>query len=96
MESVNDPKESPDDEVEAIDDDEVEENEDQEQTVVLSEDEFEDGEDISMEINVEKLVAEFEKSNSDDVHRRAEIRRRLEELVDPDELEDTYAIEFDD
>ena len=94
MESVNDPKESLDDEVEDIEEDEVEENDDR--TVILSEDEFEDGEDISMEVNVEKLVAEFEKSNSDDVHRRAEIRRRLEELVDPDVLEDTYAMEFDD
>ena len=94
MQSANDPNEQVDERVEAVDDDEVEENEDQ--TVVLSEDEFADGADISMEVNVEKLVAEFEKSESGDTHRKAEIRRRLEELVDADTLEDTYAFEFDD
>ena len=94
MQSVNDPNESPDQQVEDVDQDEVEASEDQ--TVVMSEDEFADGADISIEVNVEKLVAEFEKTESNETHRKAEIRRRLEELVDADTLEDTYAIEFDD
>lgn len=94
MQSVNDPNESTGPEIEGVEEEGVEAREDQ--TVVLSEDEFENGEDISMEVNVEKLVAEFEKSNADDAHRKAEVRRRLEELVDPDTLEDTYAIDFDD
>ena len=71
------------------------ENVDPEQTVVMSEDSFSDP-DISMEVNVEKLVAEFEKSNEDDVHRKAEIRRRLEELAEEGSFEDTYAIDLSD
>ncbi len=94
MQSANDPNESPDPKVEDVDEEEVEAI--GEQTVVMSEDEFTDDADISMEVNVEKLVAEFEKAESDETHRKAQIRRRLEELVDPDTLEDTYAIEFDD
>lgn len=66
------------------------------QTIVMSEeDDFSDP-DISMEVNVEKLVAQFEKSEATDIHRRAEIRRRLEELTEDGQLEDTYAIDFDD
>ena len=72
-----------------------EENVDPEQTVVMSEDTFSDP-DISMEVNVEKLVAEFEKSNEDDVHRKAEIRRRLEELAEEGSFEDTYAIDLNE
>ena len=100
MHSVRDTNVSPDrqsDAIDDLDDDDVEDVEDiDEETIVMSDDDFEDDADISMEVNVEKLVAEFEKADSDDVHRRAEIRRRLEELTDAGELEDTYAIEFDD
>ncbi len=67
-----------------------------EQTIVMSEDDDFTDPDISMEVNVEKLVAQFEKSEATDIHRRAEIRRRLEELTEDGELEDTYAIDFDD
>ena len=38
--------------------------------------------DISVEINVEELVAKLEATDSDDVARKREIRRRLEELED--------------
>jgi predicted lipid carrier protein YhbT len=62
------------------------------QTVVMSEDTFTDP-DISMEVNVEKLVAELEGAESDDAHRKAEIRRRLEELAEDGSFEDTYAID---
>lgn len=65
---------------------------DPEQTVVMSEDTFADP-DISMEVNVEKLVAELEGADSDDAHRKAEIRRRLEELAEDGSFEDTYAID---
>lgn len=83
------------DEVENIDDEDDEDI--GEQTIVLSEvdDDYDDA-DISMEVNIEKLVAEFEKAEATDIHRRAEIRRRLEELVEDGDFEDTYAIEFDD
>ena len=66
---------------------------DPDQTVVLAEDTFSDP-DISMEVNVEKLVAELEGTESDDTHRKAEIRRRLEELADDGSFEDTYAIDL--
>ena len=68
---------------------------DPEQTVVMSEDTFSDP-DISMEVNVEKLVAELEKSDEEDAHRKAEIRRRLEELAEENSFEDTYAIDLKD
>lgn len=97
MHSVRDTNVLPDRQSDAVDDLDEEEVEDVgEQTIVMTDDDFEDDADISMEVNVEKLVAEFEKAESDDLHRRAEIRRRLEELTDAGELEDTYAIEFDD
>lgn len=97
MHSVRDTNVLPDRQSDAVDDLDEEEVEDVgEQTIVMTDDEFEDDADISMEVNVEKLVAEFEKAESDDLHRRAEIRRRLEELTDAGEFEDTYAIEFDD
>ena len=78
----------------------IEDDEDEEdigeQTIVMSDVEDLADPDISMEVNVEKLVAHFEKADKDDVHRRAEIRRRLEELTEDGSLEDTYAIDFDD
>ena len=82
---------------EVDDDEEIEEEQDDEQTIVMSDDDddYSDA-DISMEVNVEKLVAQFEKAEATDVHRRAEIRRRLEELAEDGSLEDTYAIDFDD
>lgn len=73
------------------DDDEL--DVDPDQTVVLAEDTFSDP-DISMEVNVEKLVAELEGADDDDAHRKAEIRRRLEELADDGSFEDTYAIDL--
>ena len=64
-------------------------------TVVMSEDSFDDG-DISMEVNVEGLVKEFENKQVDDVERKKEVRRKLEELAEENSFEDTYAAEFDD
>ena len=78
---------------EAAQADEVED--DPGQTVVMSDDSFSDP-DISMEVNVEKLVAELEKSDAEDAHRKAEIRRRLEELAEDSSFEDTYAIDLKD
>lgn len=68
---------------------------DPEQTVVMSEDTFSDP-DISMEVNVEKLVAELEGAEGDETRRKAEIRRRLEELTDNGDLDDTYAVDLKD
>ncbi len=66
-----------------------------EETVVMSEDSFDDS-DISMEVNVEGIVKEFENKQVDDVERKKEVRRKLEELAEEQSFEDTYAVEFDD
>lgn len=81
-EPLND--EEPEDELDTIDPDE---------TVVMSEDSFSDP-DISMEVNVEKLVAQLEKEKEGSSSRKAEIRRRLEELAEDGDFEDTYAIDY--
>jgi predicted FMN-binding regulatory protein PaiB len=56
--------------------------------------------DVSVEINVEELIAEFEKSQDSEAARKKEIRRRLEEIREQREamreLEDTFAGELDD
>jgi hypothetical protein len=56
--------------------------------------------DVSVEINVEELIAEFERSQDDEAARKKEIRRRLEEIREQreamKELEDTFAGDFGD
>ncbi len=83
-----------------LDDDELDEEAEvsEDTTVILDETgEFTDNVgDVSVEINVEELVAELEGLQDKDAHRKKEIRRRLEELAEDKELDDTYAIEFDD
>jgi hypothetical protein len=64
-------------------------------SVVMSEDSFDDG-DVSMELNVEGLVKEFENKQVSDAERKKEVRRKLEELAEENSFEDTYAAEFDD
>ncbi len=56
--------------------------------------------DISVEINVEELVAKLEATDSDDVARKREIRRRLEELEEMRrssvDLDSTFNFNLDD
>ncbi len=54
--------------------------------------------DLSVELNVEELVAMLEESDSEDVQQKAEIRRRLEELRERKdaELESTFNFNLDD
>ena len=52
--------------------------------------------DVSVEINVEELVAELEGCDDEDAARKKEIRRRLEEVVEEQAFEDTYAVDFDE
>ncbi|HSN52011.1 MAG TPA: hypothetical protein VLS87_05735 [Woeseiaceae bacterium] len=56
--------------------------------------------DISVEINVEELVAKLEASDRDDVARKREIRRRLEELEEmrraSKDLDSTFNFDLDD
>lgn len=52
--------------------------------------------DVSVEINVEELIAHIENDKDQDAARKKEIRRRLEEIAESKSLEDTYAVEFGD
>jgi len=68
-------------------------------TVVIADDDDDDivG-DSTIEMDIERLVAKLDASNSEDVHRRAEIRRRLEELRElrEQELDSTFNFNLDD
>lgn len=95
---IGDPKRM-NSEMEFDDDDfDEEEAESEDTTVVLDETgAFTDNVgDVSVEINVEELIAELEGLEDKDAHRKKEIRRRLEELAEERDLDDTYAIDFDD
>ena len=81
-------------------DDDVEE-EASEDTLVSEDNEDDDNiGDISVEINVEELVAKIEASGSDDASRKREIRRRLEDLQERrsnnEDLDSTYDFDLDD
>ncbi len=52
--------------------------------------------DVSVEINVEELIADIEATDDKDAARKKEIRRRLEEVVEEQAFEDTYAVDLDD
>jgi hypothetical protein len=74
-----------DDDAELSDDDEVD----------ISDDDSDDGMgDISMEMNVEELMAQLENTKTDDLARRKEIRRRLEEIQELRSLDDTYSFDL--
>ena len=87
-----------DDDDVALEDDEEEAAED---TIVFSTAKDSDNVgDVSVEINVEELIAEFELSENNEAARRKEIRRRLEEIRERKEamreLEDTFSGELSD
>ena len=66
------------------------------ETVVLTETAFTDNVgDVSVEINVEELVAKVEAEHDDDAARKKAIRQRLEEIAEDQSFEETYAVEFD-
>lgn len=67
------------------------------ETTVLSEPPVTDNVgDVSVEINVEELIANIENENDEDAARKKEIRRRLEEVAEEQSMEDTYAIDLND
>jgi len=72
-----------------------------EETVVLTETGVTDNVgDVSVEINVEELVAEIEASQGDDAHMKMEIRKRLEEIQEQKaaakELDNTFDIDLNE
>ena len=70
--------------------------------VLLSDDDDMDDNvgDMSVEINVEELVAKVEGRGEDDIGRKREVKRRLEELREQreaeQELDSTYNFNLDD
>lgn len=75
-----------------VDDNEFDETE---ESVVLSDPQITDNVgDVSVEINVEELIANIESSNDEDAARKKEIRQRLEDLAEEKSFEDTYAIDL--
>ncbi len=80
------------------DDDELDDDEDLDDDDDLDDLDTDNVGDLSVELNVEELMAKLAASDSDDVHRRAEIRRRLEELRElrEQELDSTFNFKFDD
>lgn len=76
--------------------DEVDDVDEPEDTVVLED--IDNIGDLSVEINVEELVAKLESAADEDVGRKRAIRKRLEELreqKDP-ELDSTYNFNLDE
>ncbi|MGB5346085.1 MAG: hypothetical protein WBN23_07970 [Woeseia sp.] len=90
------PTKPPEKEVEKdnIDDDEVEDFSGDETIVMDSDDDDDDALDVSMEVNVEKLMAEMDKTEKNDIERKKEIRRRLEEIQERRSLDDTYSFDM--
>ena len=69
------------------------------ETVVMSDDEGDTSVgDSTVEMDIERLVAKLETIDSEDVHRRAEMRHKLEELRElrEQELDSTFNISLDD
>ncbi len=80
----------------AVDNAEAPEDLDPVETVVMAKTDFTDNVgDVSVEINVEELVAKVESEHDDDAARKKEIRRKLEDVAENQSFEDTYAVEFD-
>ena len=72
-----------------------------EETVVLTETGVTDNVgDVSVEINVEELVAEIEASQGDDAHMKMELRKRLEKIQEQKaaakELDNTFDIDLEE
>ena len=81
--------------------DDIDEEDDDSDGLLLSDDIDTDNiGDLSVEINVEELVKKLEATSSEDVDRRRQIRRRLEELRELREVEkdldSTYNFSLDD
>lgn len=85
------------DEVEDIVEDEVSEEEISEEDVLTEVDDDNVG-DLSVELNVEELVAKIEQDDAEEVHRKAELRRKLEMMQEQHdaEMDSTYNFNLDD
>ena len=89
------PASETDEDVEDIEEEDLEESE----TIADLADDDNVG-DISVEINVEELVAKLEATDDDDLSRQREIHKRLEELEEQrrtnEDLDSTYNFDLDE
>ena len=80
--------------------DKVESRADSADVVVADDDGNDNVGDMSVEINVEELVAKIESNDASEAARKREVRRRLEELEEKQrtakELDSTYNFNLDD
>ena len=71
-----------------------------EDTIVLDTDSMDNVGDMSVEINVDEIVAKIEASDDEETRKKLEARRRLDELAekrkDDEELDSTYNFNLDD
>ncbi|MDX1481328.1 MAG: hypothetical protein R3315_06625 [Woeseiaceae bacterium] len=84
-------------------DDDIDDVEDDDDLELMGDEDDEDTDnigDLSVEINVDELVAKIEGRDSDEAKRRREIRRRLEEIREQREaereLDNTFNFNLDD
>lgn len=76
------------------DEDDVIESDDD---IVVDDDDDDDVIDLTGEVNVESLVAKLDAAPKDDLERKRQIRKRLEELREArEELESTYNFDIND
>ncbi|MDH3615218.1 MAG: hypothetical protein OEQ90_01980 [Gammaproteobacteria bacterium] len=68
------------------------------ETVILTEVDDDALGDTTIELSIEKLVEKLDATDDEDVHRRAEIRRRLEDLREQreKELDSTFNFNLDE
>lgn len=96
------PEKSKAESAEVIDDDDSDVEDDGETSSYAAEDEevSDNVGDLSVEVNVEALIAEIESSHDTEAERRREVRRRLEEIQEQKEalkdIEDTFMSYLDD
>ena len=92
------PAEEIDGDVENVDAEDLDET--GEIAVTVDDDDVDNIGDISVEINVEELVAKLEATDDEDLERKREIHKRLEELADQrktdEDLDSTYNFNLDD
>ena len=85
--------------VDELDDDDIE-NDDLDDDEDVEDIDDDNVGDISVEINVEELVAKLEATDSDDVLRKRQIRKRLEDLEElrraDKDLDSTFNFDLDD
>ncbi len=85
------------DKVEDVAEDQVSEEEISEADVLAEVDDDNVG-DLSVELNVEELVAKIEADDAEEVHRKAELRRKLELMQEQHdaEMDSTYNFNLDE